>query len=199
MSGSDQFRLEVFHGTSGFHQLKPHWQKLISPASATGFYHCTEWYEAYIECLEEAPESLHFYSVFEGDEIAAIFPLKKCVRRYSGIRFRSLELPRHAHMPLSDIILPETKRANEIWSFFLEQLKRQAEDSWDFIRLSEIPENSSLSFVLTESIGLKVLKNRMHSCLYCPCSTAEDLSQSLSRSFKKSLRNAQNRLFPGGN
>lgn len=194
MSGSAHFRLEVFCGAGGFERLKPDWKSLISPADATGFYHCAEWYEAYLEFLEETPESFRFYGVFEADTLVAVFPLRKCIRSFLGIRFHSLELPRHAHMPLGDIILPTTDRAGEIWRFFLEQLKQQPDEYWDFIRLSEVPENSTLSSVLNQSASLKVLKNRMHACLYCPCSTTEDLPQTLSRSFRKSLRNARNRL-----
>jgi len=194
MSGSAHFRLEVFRGISGFERLKPDWKLLISPAKATGFYHCAEWYEAYIEYLENDPESFRFYGVFEADTLVAVFPLRKCVRSFLGIRFHSLELPRHAHMPLGDIVLPETDRAGEIWRFFLKQLKQQSDDCWDFIRLSEVPENSTLSTILTSPTDMKVLKNRIHGCLYCSCSTPEDLSQTLSRSFRKSLRNARNRL-----
>jgi len=198
MSDRAHFRLEVFCGVSGFERLKPDWKSLILPANATGFYHCAEWYEAYLEFLEDAPESFRFYGVFEADTLVAVFPLRKCVRSFFGIRFLSLELPRHAHMPLGDIILPATDRAGEIWRFFLEQLDPQSDECWDFIRLSEVPENSTLSSVLTQMASLKVLKNRMHGCLYCSCSTPEDLPQTLSRSFRKSLRNARNRLSRKG-
>jgi len=198
MSGSAYFRLEVFRGISGFERLKLDWKTLISPADATGFYHCAEWYEAYLEFLEDAPESFRFYGVFEADTLIAVFPLRKCVRSFLGIRFHSLELPHHAHMPLGDIILPTTDRAGEIWRFFLEQLKQQPDECWDFIRLSEVPENSTLSSVMKQSARLKVLKNRMHGCLYCSCSKPEDLPQTLSRSFRKSLRNARNRLSRKG-
>jgi len=194
MSDTDPFRLEVFHGADGFQQIKPHWQKLAASMETRGFYHCPEWYEAYIGCLEKNPGSFRFYSVFEDDQLAAVFPLKRCVRRFLGIRFNSLELPRHGHMPLADVVLPPSDRACAIWRFFLERIRRQSDECWDFIRLSKLPKSSALFSVLPGTTGLNVLQNRVQTCFYCQRASAEDLSRSLSKSFRKSLRNARNRL-----
>ncbi len=195
MPETSPFRLEAFDGAAGFHQLKPRWKELTASMNERGFYHCAEWYEAIVECLDDAPESFCFYCVFDGGHLAAVFPFKKRARRFLGIRFRSLELANHDHIPLADIVLPETERGPAIWRFFLEHLKQHAGNSWDFIRLPRVPENSGAVTVLAEKTGFKTLINYMHRCLYCPCCTAEDLSRNLSRSFRKSLRNAQNRLL----
>jgi len=194
MSDTDPFRLNVFHGADGFQQIKPHWQKLAASMETRGFYHCPEWYEAYIGCLEENPGSFRFYVVFEGDRPAAVFPLKRCVRRFLGIRFHSLELLRHGHLPLADAVLPPTDRACAIWRFFLEQICRQSDECWDFIRLSKLPEDSALFSVLPGTTGLNVLQDRIQTCFYCQRASAEDLSRRLSKSFRKNLRNARNRL-----
>ena len=78
MSGTDQYSLKTFQGAAGLERLKPHWKKLTRTMAAAGFYHRAEWYEAYLEWLEDDPDSFHFYSVFdESGRLVAVFPLKR--------------------------------------------------------------------------------------------------------------------------
>lgn len=198
MPDSGTFRLEVFSGSSGLEQLKPHWKNMMPPQEATGFYHCAEWYAAYLHALDDNPEAWRFYGVFEGEQLAAVFPLRQRDYRACFLRFHALEIPRHSHMPLTDIVLPETGRSHDVWRWFLKQLRRQHDVRWDFIRIPKVPQKSALSAVLDSVAGPEVLQNRTHACRTCACAPPEELSQKISRSFRKSLKNAKNRLARSG-
>ena len=197
-NNSNHYRLSVFQGKTGLEKIKPEWEHLIARLDRIRFCHLTKWYECYLDTLENQPEKVYFTILYENNKPAMIFPFKKAIRSFFGIKVNSLELPSYPPMPyyvmpLHDFILPKTNKSNMLFNIFLNKLHDFPELNWDVIYLPRIMEDSCAAYALSKSRFLLVRDPKTY-CAYLTVESYENICHQLSSNFRANLKKAKNKL-----
>ncbi len=189
------YRIKIFRGPTGLKLLSTDWDDLVSRMSGGHFWHQREWFEAYVYTLAPNPENVVFCAIYDSsDTVIAILPLQEESRTIAGpIKVRTLELPRHDHLHLRDILIADDVRARLSLTTIVNLLKQSRDLKWDILALWHALDDSSvMTATRLESPCASVSVPRFH-CSYLDLGSWDEISQRLSKSFRQNLRTANNR------
>ncbi|RJQ68909.1 MAG: GNAT family N-acetyltransferase [Desulfobacteraceae bacterium] len=190
--------IRIYRGLEGFKAIEPLWRELIGKMKRKGYWHFYEWYESYMAALEPEPEAMSFCALFDGNEVAAIVPLRKIRMRFWGIELGVLEIPRHAHMKLKDIVFPECFRTVRNMRALISGLLQKNLLDWDLMVIQDLlPDSGALA--LFKAAPLPKFLEKMDRCDYLELATGyPDLFGKLSKNLRKNLRMANKRASAAG-
>ncbi|MEI6562397.1 MAG: GNAT family N-acetyltransferase, partial [Verrucomicrobiota bacterium] len=192
------FHIKLFNGHEGFACIDLQWERLVKQMTQHHFYHLKEWYASYLEALELNPNEIVFCIVYESENPVAILPLKRKNHTVSGLKIRTLELPRHNHMHLRDILICDAVATELTAADFVDLLRQSKDLRWDALTLLHCPENSCAHRAFTlKSPPLSLCMRRFGSS-YAAVQPWEQFIITLSKSFRQNLRTAHNRAVAIG-
>jgi CelD/BcsL family acetyltransferase involved in cellulose biosynthesis len=198
---STSHRLEVFRGREGLRRLRADWTALLSRMSSPRFFHFVEWYESYLATLENQPERMTFCAVYEAqsNQLAAVLPLKEESRSAGPVKIRTLELPRHEHMYLRDILISHAAREHFSLSALVRLLRQSRQLRWDILCLWHVLEDSATMGAYRLDAPRLTSCAPRSTCAYLPVMSADQLSKHISKNFRKQLRSCRKRAdaIPG--
>ncbi len=186
-------RLRVFTGQAGLEQIAGDWDRVLARMTWPHFWHKREWFAAYLNCLESNPADVAFVVLYDAKGATGILPLKQETRRFGPAKVRTLELPRHNHLHLRDILLSDDARAHVSLSMIVDELRRSRELKWDVL---------ALWHALTDSCAMSAYRNAApnlcqcaprFACSHTPVAPWEEFSKNLSKNFRQNLRASKNR------
>ncbi len=180
--------LAVYHGKDGLGALPALWSQLVEALPAKRFFHLHAWYQSYLESLETDPSSLSFYVLFRGERPVALFPLKRVTRNVCRFELRSLELPVHDHLNLSDFVFEKTEENAGLLRLLVLHLQRSPETPWDIMYLSNVLEDSAAAYALEKAAPPMALSYYQRKSNYVDCSLSyEDFLKNVDGHFRRNL------------
>lgn len=183
---------QIFVGIEGLRSLRSEWEQILAHSPRARFFQFPNWYEAYLASLESQPNDVVFVVVRDGATAIAVFPLKQERRTVGGVSIRTLELPRHDHLHLRDIIVAPTHRQTLSLQSIVRLLKQCRELRWDVLALWHLLEDScAMDSYRAGAPGLTVCAQRF-SCSVVPLLPHEQMLAGLSKNFRKNLRRRGN-------
>lgn len=187
-----------FSGKRGLEALRHDWVQLSQSLPDCRFFYLHGWYRSYLDTLEPDPEAFHFFALYKADELRAVLPLKAVSRRMHGIPLRFLELPRHPHLDLCDVVCAQTADNADLLPTFISYLHRQTELAWDVLSFSRTLHNSAIAFALSAArLPLSISVPRGYS-RYVSCEAVGGLDRLVSGSFRRNLGRFERRATDAG-
>lgn len=195
------FRVEVFHGTSGLDALATDWRALFDALERPSYVQLWEWHRCFVETLAPEPAAMCFGAFYDGAAIVAILPLMFVAAHLQGVFVRLASVPEHAHVRHGDILVhPRVQHGFDI-TWALAAMRRRLRRPWDVTRLGPAPEGSiAEACVRARARGPRLFASEPDSgsdalALGGP----EPLVDTLSKNFRGALRKARNKLgkLPG--
>jgi hypothetical protein len=183
---------------AGFQTIKDAWRELTGKMEKPEFWHCYEWYGSYLSHLETDPDSMVFCVLYDKESPAAILPLKEEKMVFPGITLGVLELPKHPHIRLKDIVFPKACRTASTIYALICGLQKSEGIEWDCIHLTGLLQDSGALALLRGAPWPKAIeKSGVCDCLELG-SSYDMLQKGLSKKFFRSLKNCNNRAAAAG-
>ena len=126
-------------GAEGLAQIADAWEQLTSRNPDTRYCHLHAWMQAYLDCLEDDPDTVLFVLATRGDRLEAIFPLRM---KRGGVPV--LEVPRHPHMNLQDIVLDPSADCSGLLSELLAYLDSQQDLKYAAVQFGKVIDDSAV-------------------------------------------------------
>ena len=187
-AGNTDLTLAVYRGKDGLGALSVFWPQLVETLSVKRFFHLYAWYQSYLESLDPDPSSLFFYVLFRGERPVALFPLKGATQNICRFRLRSLELPVHDHLNLSDFIFDKAEENAGLLRLLVQHLQQSSETPWDVVYLSRTLEDSSVAFALEKASPPMLRSYYQCKSNYVNCSMPyEEFLQGVDGHFRRNL------------
>jgi len=192
-SAEQQF--EIFRGKAGLRSIREDWNRITRASDRLRFFQCYELYESYLDALAEAHSPVFFVLVRQRSSPVGVIPLMQSIRKIAGLKFRSLELIHHSHMPLSDGVFARADSDGTILRGLIEHLQRQSEIKWDLVVFTNLLEDGCIQRALEASPIPRLISKPRTRCNYIPCISFDELSNKFSKNFRGNLRKARNKLM----
>ncbi|MDQ2076199.1 GNAT family N-acetyltransferase [Marinimicrobium sp. ABcell2] len=136
-----EIQVRCFTGIKGLEHLKPAWEELFRFCVNPCFYNDWRWHYAVQRHL--APCNIHYFAVYEGDELIGVLPLSRETQRCFGFPIVYLRFPTHTAIDASDLLLRENKRHADVINIVLKHIDEQGQFRWDVLELTHFTTRSS--------------------------------------------------------
>ncbi len=187
-----ELRCQIVRGAKALPDLRAHWLRITSEMAHKRFFHLYPWHASYFGALEHDLSAMSVLVVNDGPVPAGVIPLKRDRREFYGIRLAVLELPRHVHVPLSDIVLSDRLRERDV-AGAVRAFLSESRLEWDVLAFTNVLEDSC-AFALAPDDPYRVaLPTRRCDYLVKPASY-DKFAKTLSKNFRANLRKARNKL-----
>lgn len=171
------------------------WRAVVSGVRPRQFWHLPEWYGHYARSL--AREEMHFFVAYYYERPIGILPLRLHNRFIYGMTLRTLELPTHIHMPLSDLIV-DTRFVPRDFFLRLDRFLAQEGVVWDALVLQNVPADSCVKRLLNLTKARHVVTpSRRYDCIRVQ-GDYEALARTLASKTRENFRRARRRLAQAG-
>lgn len=187
-------RFVVETGIKGLERIRGSWKAITAKMKRRRFYHLYEWYSAYLHSLEERPDLVHFIVGCRGDDPTVVVPVKSLQRGECGIPLRVLALPRHPHLPLSDVIFAESPDNADVLGDLVRYLASQRLLGWDLLSLGRVLGCSRVLFCVRRRRPARTVLLQVGKSNYVPYKPYDRHLQGFSKNFRGNLRKARNKL-----
>lgn len=198
MLASNKYKLKVYQGLEGLAAIQKHWRNLMQQLDCKGFWHYYEWYESYLQYLEPEPERLFFFVLFDSEQVLAILPLKHQSKRFKGVPLNVLELPRHSHIKLKDIVFPRSFQTDAALEALLNGLKQLTSPPWDVILLHDLLPNACALTAFAKMPVTKIIEHHDACDAIDIGSSSDSINEGMSKQLKKSLKVSNRRAAAMG-
>lgn len=191
-TAAGELRCQLLRGARALADLRPQWLRITADMAHKRFFHLYPWHASYFGALDHDLAAMHALVVSDGPVPAGILPLKRTARDFYGIRLAALELPRHAHVPLSDVVLSDRLRGRDV-AGAVRAFLSAARIEWDVIGFNNVLEDGA-AFALGAGDPYRVaLPTRRCDYLVRP-TDYDKFAKTLSKNFRANLRKARNKL-----
>ena len=190
-----KLELSVHQGLAGLAALRADWERLEANLPARRFFHLYKWYLSYLATLAETPENTRFFALRRGGAVVAIFPLQSLTRNVHGVRLRTLQIPLHPHVNLTDFVFDKTNdSAGALFGRLLIHLREQKDIPWDVLIIPRALEDSAAMFALGhKQSGRQICAPRQPSD-YLTCREGyKEIDAKMTSSFRRNLRRLKRR------
>jgi CelD/BcsL family acetyltransferase involved in cellulose biosynthesis len=185
-------RCQLVRGAKALTDLRPHWLRITAEMAHKRFFHLYPWHASYFGALEHNLSAMNALVIYDGATPAGIVPLKRTAHDFYGIRLAALELPRHAHVPLSDIVLSDRLQGRDV-AGALRTFLSESRIEWDVLAFANVLEDGG-AFALAADDSYRVaLPTRRCDYLVRPANY-DKFAKTLSKNFRANLRKARNKL-----
>lgn len=193
--GLERFEFTVLCGHDIPAALDGVWRAVLSGMQRRQFWHLREWFENYAHTLGR--DEIRFFIACYCRRPIGILPLCERERMMCGMRLRTLELPTHAHMPLSDFIV-DTRFITPEFLLRLEHFLAQEKIAWDALVLQNAPADSCvLRLVNAGKRRHVVAASRRYDCIRVR-GDYEALARTFAGKTRENFRRARRRLAQAG-
>jgi CelD/BcsL family acetyltransferase involved in cellulose biosynthesis len=172
--------------------MRDEWDGIVRMLPSPRFFHFPIWYESYLESLEDRPDDVVFAVVRDGPAAVAVLPLKQERRTVGGVSIRTLELPRHDHLHLRDILVAPSHAAGISLTMLVTLLKQCSHLRWDVLALWHALEDSCAMDAHRAGAPAMTLCTPRFNCSAIPLLPHEQMIAGLSKNFRKNLRRRGN-------
>ena len=187
-------QVDVYRGRAGLAAVSVQWRILLDGLRRKRFFHYYGWWVSYLGALDQEMDAVSVFVVRNAGQPLAIFLLKRCLRKWYGLRVRQWELPEHPHLPLNDILCDRGVTAAEIIAALTRTLSEHESGGWDVLSFTGVLEESPLADLATRAQDCVVV-TLLKTCDYLTCQGAyEDIVAKFSRNFRSNLNKARNKL-----
>jgi CelD/BcsL family acetyltransferase involved in cellulose biosynthesis len=135
-----EIQVRRFTGIKGLENLKPAWEALFQSCLNPCFYNDWRWHHAVQQHL--APCTVHYFAVYEGENLMGILPLSRNTQRRFGLRIVSLGFPSHPAIDAADLLLRQDKRHIDLIAEVLRHINEQRLFHWDVLDLCHFSTRS---------------------------------------------------------
>jgi CelD/BcsL family acetyltransferase involved in cellulose biosynthesis len=188
------YSIKTFHGQSGLQEASPVWDTLAAQMTSAHYFHLSAWYESYLAALEDRPDEVVFCVLFDDQTPAALLPLKRETRTVAGIRLRTLELPRHDHLHLRDIVVADAYRDRLSLATITHQVQRCRDLRWDVLALWHVLDDSGvMNANKLEAPKFSVCQPKFGCSHMTMAPSWDEFQKRLSKNFRQQLRTKKNR------
>ncbi len=193
--GLDRFGFALLRGQEVPAAINAIWHTVVTGVQPRHFWHLPEWYEHYTQAL--AHEEILFFVAYYYQRPIGILPLCQRIRRVHGMQVHSLELPTHAHMPLSDLIIDTRFTPPDFLSRFYRFLAQQG-IAWDVLVLQNVPTDScAMRLLSTAGVRYAASVSRNYDCIVSE-GDYEALARTYAGKTRENFRRARRRLAQAG-
>lgn len=189
---ADGLRCQLVRGAKALADLHPLWLRITAEMAHKRFFHLYPWHAAYFSTLEHDLSVVSALMVYDGAAPAGIVPLKRVARDFYGVRLAALELPRHVHVPLSDIVLSDRLRGRDV-AGVLRAFLAESRLQWDVLAFANVLEDSGAFTLAADDAYRVALPTRRCDYLTKPANY-DKYARTLSKNFRANLRKARNKL-----
>ncbi len=187
-------QVSVYQGREALAALRADWEKLAADLPSRRFFHLYSWYHSYLTTLAEAPETVRFFAFQRNGTVVAIFPLQTVTQDRQGIRLRTLQIPQHPHVSLTDFVFDKAVDNRTLVRQLLAYLRGRKDPAWDVLNIPSALEDSAAVFALEcEPPARQVRTLRRHSD-YLTCRDGySEMNSRLASNFRRNLRRLRRR------
>ena len=187
-------QVDVYRGRAGLAAVSEQWRILLDGLRRKRFFHYYGWWKSYLDSLDREPDAVSIFVVRNAGQPVAILPLKRCTRKWYGLRASVWNLPEHPHLPLNDILCGRGVTAADVIAALTRALREHESGSWDVLGFTSVLEESPLAGFVTGTSS-RVVTTLLETCDYLTCHGAyEDIAVEFSRNFRSNLNKARNKL-----
>lgn len=187
------YDLKLVRGRAGLEEISGAWNAVVSQMANPHFFQQYSWYAAYIDTLAEHPDSMLFGVVTHDGVPAAVLPLKQETRSVGGVTLRTLELPRHDHLHLRDIVVRDASRDSFSTEQIVRLLKAEQWLRWDVLALWHVLDDACAMHAHRNAAAPRSITAPRFGCYHLPLAPWDEMAKALSKSFRQNLRTANNR------
>lgn len=192
-------RFEVHRGLGGLDSLRHEWRAMASNAPRTSFVSYPEWYECYLRCLSDEPETALFAVLRRDCRMVAVWPLRPHPERVLGLRCRGLRQPQDSELiPSGDLIVAAGEEIAAAAERCLSELNRLPGRAWDKLVLEFVPESACCAAAASGLRQLQCLRRPRGYRDILHLKPYEEMVKGLSRRTKSHLRTGRNRVERAG-
>jgi hypothetical protein len=195
-------QIKIYRGLEGFNKIENDWNCIVDELNQKSLFHMPQWYKSYINASDDKCANLNFFVMYREEYPIAIFPLETFEKTLwkTRMKLRGLKIPQPWETPFGDFIYEKEEVNKPIINILLNNIESYLGHKWDYIELPEsIFEDSSIWFSLKDDRSALIHSQKQGNCYYLQAKSYEEVKKKFSRNFKKSLRNARNRLNCLGN
>jgi CelD/BcsL family acetyltransferase involved in cellulose biosynthesis len=171
-AGSLKFK--VYKGRDGLAEFRKKWQALEQSNPDVAFYKRSAWYGCYLQALAIDEQSVFFYTVYNGGELTAVFPLRLVDRQFKKINLRVLQFPSHSHMALSACLIKNHDEACSIIKQLIQYINHHTDLKFDLLYLSNVLDHSSLGGALKANTLLRHFSDHTAQSFTIECKQTYD-------------------------
>ncbi len=187
-----ELRCQLVRGAKALTDLRPHWLRITSEMAHKRFFHLYPWHASYFGALDHNLSTTSALVVYDGPVPAGVIPLKRTGRDFYGIRLAALELPRHVHVPLSDIVLSDRLRERDV-AGAIRAFLSESRLEWDVLAFTNVLEDGGALALARGDPYRVALPTRRCDYLVKPANYGK-FAKTLSKNFRANLRKARNKL-----
>ena len=190
---ASMFEVEVYQGLDGLDALAEPWRQVLERIWKPRFFHHPHWWRSYVEAFDSLART-HFFLLLENGRPAAVAPLQWTALRHGVIAARTWHLPRHAHLPLRDIVCARGVAASRALTALGEALADASVGGWDVLAFDSVLGDSAL--VADSSADHQgALVASAQSCDQIDCAgNYVGMTAQFSPNFRSNLNKARNKL-----
>lgn len=203
VEGADQagHRLDflVYRGREGLAALEPAWERIAARLDSRKFCHLHVWYRHFLASLAEEPEGIRFLLLRRHGVDVAIFPLRLAMAVKRRLAIRTLEIPHHPHMNLTDFVFEKSADNADLARELLAYLRSNHAFTWDVLYLPLTATDSAVSHSMRRNSPPRRITDRRGSSNFIPCAgTYSEVTSRLAGSFRRNLRRLTRRAQESG-
>jgi CelD/BcsL family acetyltransferase involved in cellulose biosynthesis len=196
-SGTTEFRR--VRGREGLTAIKADWDEVIRQMERVYLHQRYEWYQSYVEALEDDDARMNFIVAYRNGEPRAIYPLRHQAATLFGIPARVLTVPQHAHLPHVDFIHRRADEDRGLLGDLITFLRSQKDLRWDLICVPNAVNGSAAEFAVQDLPPARRYSREQKGCNYLPCQGPYDqLRKTFSKNLRANLNTSRNRLAREG-
>lgn len=184
---------DIKYGLDGFREVERKWQDLFEKLDSPVYGQSPGWFDAYLVNLCGEPDSCIFITASQNEELVAILPLIKQVKKYFAFKFKLLCFPESSHFGLKDILLAPQVEATAILPQIYHHLSH-SDLKWDLINLESILTNSTNCKALCELSCFYTIKQSGIPCNTIKLTNLTVYMEVLSKNFKRNIVKGKNKL-----
>lgn len=188
--GSGRLAVEHTRGSQALSRLAPVWTSLAAPGSP--YPVLFGWYRNYVAALEPRPEELNFFTLAHGERALAVVPLRAGARTLRGLRLRTLELPWHPEMAVTDLVA-ERGGLDGAGAEALAEATKRAGIPWDALVFRGVTDTSA-AYRWSHAWPRSVRIPMGHRDYLVTDRPYDEMRASFSKNFRGNLRKARNKL-----
>lgn len=177
----------------GIERTRADWLELTKIRESPVLFQSPDYLYSYAKIFQADGESDRLVTLCRGDEIVALFPLRRINKRQFGL---TLRLIKFSDTPIirCDAILSPAISAGEALDILRRQLNHKVRMAWDVIALNGVPEESRL---VTEESAKKTFLRLMRQAdqnNYLDLSRGNYLEDNVAGKLRNNLKRSRTRL-----
>lgn len=192
------YEIRHFVGYSGLDAVERDWRSLLARQPRRRPMHFPEWYRAYLDGFADDKTELHLFCFYDAGTPITILPLRFSLERILGLPSRQFSLISRDGIELADAVCDRDADIREIMNLLIAFLNGHADPGWDIISLRHFLEDSLLLKSGDADFWRMCLRPHRRGHYNRLQQTPEGFFQTLSRNYRKRVRNALNRLKSSG-